>query len=64
MAYIRSEEIANKHPDWNLSKEKIEIGDVNNNGKIDSGDWVKLLRYKAALDSKEIAEKHSDWLNL
>ena len=53
-----------KYYNWKLDEEKVLIGDVNKNGKIDVGDILKLRRYIAASTSKEIAEKHSDWLNI
>ena len=64
MAYTNSTIVANKHTDWKLSDEKIKIGDINKNGKIDIGDILKLQRYISASNSKEVTEKHKDWLNL
>jgi hypothetical protein len=64
MAQEQSETTKTNHPNWKLDEEKVLIGDVNKNGKIDIGDILKLRRYIAASTSKEIAEKHSGWLNL
>ena len=53
-----------KHPDWVLSDELIQLGDVNRNGKIDVGDILKLQRYLAACADRNVAKKHPEWLEL
>lgn len=64
IAQSNSTEIANKHPEWKLSDEKLKAADINKNNTIDVGDILKLQRYIAATNSTETAKKHSEWLNL
>ena len=56
--------VAEKHPDWNLSDEKILQGDINNNKKLDIGDVLKIQRYISATNSAKVAQAHPDWLEM
>ena len=64
LAYNSSKKVAEKYQYWNFNEKKKIIGDVNRDGKIDTGDVLTLQRYQAAKSSKTIAEKHPGWLNI
>ena len=53
IAQENNKDISQKHTEWKLSNSKIEIGDVNKNGKVDIGDIIILLRYIAAKNSEK-----------
>lgn len=63
LRHVYASEI-NKHTEWVLTGNKFSAGDITQNGKIDSSDTIAILRYFAATGNKEIAKKHSKWLNL
>lgn len=62
IAASKSEEIANRYPDWILIENSLQAADINNDEKIDTTDILQLLRHMAASKSEEIANKHPDWI--
>ena len=64
IAQINDKEVAKKYPNWNLTNEKVLIGDVNSNGMIDLGDILKIQRYIAAQNSAEVKAKNPNWAKL
>ena len=64
LAYNNNTEVAQNHPEWNLTTEKMIQGDLNNNNLIDIGDSLKIQRYIAASNSEEVALKHPNWLDI
>ena len=64
IAQSNSEIVLKKHPQWKLDDQNVIIGDINKNGKIDTGDVLKVRRYLAANSNKRISDKHPDWLSL
>ena len=64
VAQNNDESVLQKHPDWKLTNNLIDIGDVNKNNIIDTGDILKLLRYISAMSNTQVKEKHPDWVEL
>lgn len=64
MAQANSQDVQQRHPQWELNDEMIMIGDVNQNGTIDLGDILKLRRFMAASNSDSVAAAHPSWLTL
>lgn len=64
IAQANSQNVHQKHPQWELNKQMILIGDVNKNGTIDLGDVLKLRRFIAAKNSASVATKHPSWLTI
>ena len=64
IAQSNSADIANKHSNWRLNDELINMGDVNKNNKIDVGDILLIQRYIAATNNSEIASVHQNWLEI
>ena len=64
IAQSNSADIANKHSNWRLNDELINIGDINKNNKIDVGDILLIQRYIAATNNSEVAQLHPSWLNI
>ena len=64
MQHIVAQRTEMNKEQWTLSEEKQIIADVNQDGKIDQRDVLKIKRYLAASRSEEIARSHPDWLEL
>lgn len=64
MAQVNSQDVHQRHPQWELTNQMIMIGDMNKNGAIDIGDILKLRRYMAASNSDAVAAAHPSWLIL
>ena len=56
--------VAQKHPDWKLSTELVRLGDLNNSGDIDVGDFLKITRYIVAKKDQVVRNRHAEWLKL
>ena len=64
IAQQNSSVVANKHPEWKLSDERVSMGDFNHNNRIDVGDVVVLQRYIAAKNDSSVANAHPSWLEI